>query len=182
MKYIITENQNSKLKDMIKKSIDTVGVIGTLKRYKLDLNTLSKFYRNEDDLECKDLYKFINTLISNHMLETTFITDKYGLWLDYYSFDGTVGFTYKDNEFEDEVGGYATPYWDGECVTPVDITFYNNGVDDFYDVGEDQFSIPSPKKLKWEEINDWYEYDYIKNLVKIINRVMPKLREEYKKD
>lgn len=182
MKYVITETQNTKLKEMIAKSIDKVGIIDTIKRYKLDLNTLSQFYHSEDDLDCEKLYKFINTFISNNILETIFITDKYGLWFDYYSFDGTLGFTYKDNEFEDEVSGYATPYWDGGCATPVDITFYNNGIDDFYDIEEKQDIIPSPKTLKLEEINDWYKNDYIKNLIKIINREMPKFREEYKKD
>ncbi len=181
MKFIITENQNSKLKGMIKNSIENVGIIDTIKRYKLNLKTLSKFYTEDDEYDCESLYPIIFKLMSSGILKHTFTTDKFGLWIDTYSMDGTVGFTYKDNEFGDEVGGYATPYWEGECTTPVDVTFYNDTYDDWFFDG-DQFYIPTPKKLKLSEIEEWYEKVYIKNLVKTIDDFLPELRERFKKD
>jgi len=181
MKFIITENQNSKLKDMIKNSIDKVGIIDTIKRYKLNLKTLNKFYSEGDEFNCELAYTLIFKLISSEILKHTFTTDKFGLWIDTYSIDGTVGFTYKDNEFGDEVGGYATPYWDGQCTTPVDVTFYNDTQDEYFFDG-DQFYIPTPEGIKLFEIEEWYEKVYVKNLVKLLDDFLPELRERFKKD
>jgi hypothetical protein len=181
MKFIITENQNSKLKDMIKNSIDKVGVIDTIKRYKLNLKTLNKFYSEGDEFDCNLANRFIFKLISSGILKNTITTEKFGLWFDPYWHDGTVGFEYKDNESGDVVGGYATPYWDGECNTPVDITFYNN-TDDEYEFDGDHFDIPSPEGIKLFEIEEWYEKVYVKNLVKLLDDFLPELRERFKKD
>lgn len=180
MKFIITENQNSKLKDMIKNSIDKVGIIDTIKRYKLDLKTLNKFYSEDNEFDCELSSNFIFKLISSGILKNTFTTKKFGLWIDTYSHDGTIGFTYEDNESGDVVGGYSTPYWDGECITPVDVTFYND-TDDEYEFDGDHFEIPTPKKLKLFEIEEWYENIYVKNLVKLIYDFLPELRERFKK-
>lgn len=166
---------------MIKNSIDKVGVIDTIKRYKLNLKTLNKFYSEGDEFDCNLANRFIFKLISSGILKNTITTEKFGLWFDTYWYDGTVGFTYEDNESGDVVGGYATPYWDGECNTPVDITFYNN-TDDEYEFDGDHFDIPSPEGIKLFEIEEWYEKVYVKNLVKLLDDFLPELRERFKKD
>ena len=92
-------------------------------------------------------------------------------------FSGIIYFTYEDEDYE--ISGMATPYWNGDCLIPVDldrIKTKSTGVyeDDLSPTGYVLENIPS-RFNSIQELIDFLNTDYPKEIIE----VMPELIAKY---
>lgn len=104
------------------------------------------------------------SLINRNIDLTKFNYEEGSLELSYGWDSGTLNFFYKDSLYH--IDGYATPYWDGECMIPVDISYFENTKTKEYSEEYDnlQMSVDYelvPKKFSsYQEIIDFMNNDY----------------------
>jgi len=160
MKYIITERQRTmsialrlyqegnpikKINEMTGIPIETI--ILSIKDY-------------DDDIDCEMAYKLIDLLFRHtNLLKTEYES----IEISYERFGRTVEFGYRTKEYI--YHGFATPYWNGECDLPIEVSNY-------YDIKRDQdedsdwstnADIPD-RFYNISELIDWFNNDYFRIL------------------
>lgn len=91
-------------------------------------------------------------------------------------FSGIIYFTYEDEDYE--ISGMATPYWDGDCLIPVDLDRIKTKStgdyeDDLSPTGYVLENIPS-RFNSIQELIDFLNTDYPKEIVKVMPRLISK--------
>jgi len=106
--------------------------------------------------------------------------------LNWDSFGGSVNFEYEDKKYK--LSGMATPYWDGNCSTPVDGSYFenkNNGEYlDVYDNSGEYIENTPTRFNSIQELIDFLNNDYPKQLIKPIQELILFYKnhtEKYKK-
>lgn len=127
MKYLITENQYNNTRKLIRKSISTVGLLGTINRFNLNLKALIKIFDGYEMpyLDCEDLFYLSSMLIENNEVKTNFIIDNFALSIESQGIGDMALFIISNLESGDSLEGYSTPYWDGDCILPIDFNYFN---------------------------------------------------------
>jgi hypothetical protein len=80
-------------------------------------------------------------------------------------FGGIVNFSYSDNHYK--LRGLSTPYWDGNCVTPVDGSEFEDIRTGNYDEDYDNQGIRTEYTPN--------RFDSIQELIDFLNNEYPKL-------
>lgn len=125
--------------------------------------------------------KFAEDLVLTLMYRTDFINKNYNfndgqmfLNLNWGGSSGSVAFEFNDKEYK--LTGWATPYWGGNCDTPVESNYFENKKTDEYvnEYGN------SDKKIEYtpssfnsiQELIDFLNNDYPKQLIKPIKELI----------
>ena len=141
MKYIITENQYNKTRQMIYNSFENIGFLNTIKKYKLSPEALDKLfpdgiseiislhYEFTGDQKCsimEDLiYAFFRiSYLSNYKVSYDDSEYVFLFSTDYHT--GALMMEIRDKNYGDEIGIYATPFYEGYCQLPIDISYYDD--------------------------------------------------------
>lgn len=195
MKYIITENQHNKTKEIIKKSFDEYGMLETLKRFKLPLKGLDRIFKGEKlEFDCDQLDDLFYFFMTNGDLpkEITIGERKNGEPVFKLSFDisrtGAFMISFVDTYNNDGVSLLATPFYEGACDLPVEYSNYfkfdskgNIIENDYVDFNEYYTDVDFTYFTSFSKILDWFENDYIDIITKLTKKVLSEGRRgEYK--
>ena len=131
----------------------------------------------EINIDCKFAENLVITLIRN----TDFINKNYNindgqmtLNLTCSGYDCAVDFEFHTKEYM--LRGMATPYWGGECNTPVDGSYFENKktdeyIDEYDNLGKHIENTPSSFK-SIQELIDFLNNDYPKQLIEPIIEII----------
>jgi hypothetical protein len=142
-----------------------------------DHQIISYLKNREINIDCK----FAEDLVLTLMYRTDFINKNYNfndgqmfLNLNWGGSSGSVAFEFNDKEYK--LTGWATPYWGGDCETPVEGNYFENKKTDEYvnEYGN------SDKKIEYtpssfnsiQELIDFLNNDYPKQLIKPIKELI----------
>jgi hypothetical protein len=131
-------------------------------------------------IDCENAEDIIRLILSHtDLIQKKINDDEFDLYFGYDSFAGTVQFQYisKKGFYLD---GMSTPYWNGECYTPVDGSYAKNEEDqsdDHYDGLGLRFKNPE-YFYSIGELIDWFNGEYRKNLLEKIEILVDYYRNE----
>lgn len=142
-----------------------------------DHQIITYLKNREINIDCK----FAEDLVLTLMYRTDFINKNYNfndgqmfLNLNWGGSSGSVAFEFNDKEYK--LTGWATPYWGGNCDTPVESNYFENKKTDEYvnEYGN------SDKKIEYtpssfnsiQELIDFLNNDYPKQLIKPIKELI----------
>jgi hypothetical protein len=101
--------------------------------------------------------------------------------LNWDSFGGSVNFEYEDKKYK--LSGMATPYWDGNCSTPVDGSYFEDiESGDYYDEYDNSGirTDYTPSKFKSiQELIDFLNNEYPKLLISPIKELIHYFKNKY---
>jgi hypothetical protein len=121
------------------------------------------------EIDCEGAEEIIKMIfLHTDLIQKKINENDFELNFSYDSFAGCVEFKYINNGFSLE--GMATPYWGGECHTPVDgsYAYYEDGKShDQYDGLGLRFNNPE-YFYSIGELIDWFNSEYRKNLLEKI--------------
>jgi len=94
-----------------------------------------------------------------------------------WSFGAFITFNYEDPKYE--LRGYATPYWNKECVTPVDSSYFeeketNEYEDDSWNDYTENLAYTPDSFNSIQEFIDFLNNDYPKELFRTIRKIVKK--------
>lgn len=175
MKYIIKENQYKRIQNKILQSIDENGFIQTVNSFKLTYDGFNKIFPNFDlsVFSCNELGKIVK-----FFYKKKWVKDKYEVKKNdviFIEIDNFIGTVYFEREFDDEsaISGYATPFYEGDCILPIDSDTYFLKKDNGFDenaldvIGKYGEQVDLSKKFKTlADLKNWLEFDYINELIK----------------
>jgi hypothetical protein len=193
MKFIITESQYNKTKQMILNSFEEVGVIKTIKKFKLSPEALDKLFTGG----LSEIEKFDESgrcSVLEDLIFVFFRINYFGNYtLDYegepmYSFSfgndnhtGALIVSIEDLNYGDTITVYATPFYEGYCEVPIDVYQYDdtNGVThDPEDLTQYEHKV-SPKDFNsFTDLSNWFKNEYPKILLKFLEPDWSKFRQE----
>ena len=140
----------------------------------MNMQQIISYLKNREmNIDCK----FAEDLVLTLMYRTDFINKNYNfndgqmfLNLNWGGSSGSVAFEFNDKEYK--LTGWATPYWGGECNTPVEGNYFENKKTDEY---VDEYGN-SDKKIEYtpssfnsiQELIDFLNNDYPKQLIEPI--------------
>ena len=142
-----------------------------------DHQIISYLKNREINIDCK----FAEDLVLKLMYRTDFINKNYNfndgqmfLNLNWGGSSGSVAFEFNDKEYK--LTGWATPYWGGNCDTPVESNYFENKKTDEY---VDEYGN-SAKKIEYtpssfnsiQELIDFLNNDYPKQLIEPIKELI----------
>ena len=144
----------------------------------MNMQQIISYLKNREmNIDCK----FAEDLVLTLMYRTDFINKNYNfndgqmfLNLNWGGSSGSVAFEFNDKEYK--LTGWATPYWGGNCDTPVEGNYFENKKTDEYvnEYGN------SDKKIEYtpssfnsiQELIDFLNNDYPKQLIKPIKELI----------
>ena len=144
----------------------------------MNMQQIISYLKNREiNIDCK----FAEDLVLTLMYRTDFINKNYNfndgqmfLNLNWGGSSGSVAFEFNDKEYK--LTGWATPYWGGNCDTPVESNYFENKKTDEYvnEYGN------SDKKIEYtpssfnsiQELIDFLNNDYPKQLIKPIKELI----------
>ena len=144
----------------------------------LNVQQIISYLKNREiNIDCK----FAEDLVLTLMYRTDFINKNYNfndgqmfLNLNWGGSSGSVAFEFNDKEYK--LTGWATPYWGGNCDTPVESNYFENKKTDEYvnEYGN------SDKKIEYtpssfnsiQELIDFLNNDYPKQLIEPITELI----------
>lgn len=182
MKIIITENQfkNIQRQDRIKQIVEDLWQQGysmeEIPNYiPIPFWQVVTILKDHDmEIDCEMAYDLIRDLFQKTSFFTKeVITDKFGFYLIYSSFEGAIEYEYKDDDCI--MLGYATPYWNQECFLPIENVRYTDKKDDEEYDFESSLTIKLPERFdSIDELVRWFNDKYINDLIRRV--------KEFKKD
>lgn len=188
MKILITENQHSKLKTKLLDLFEDIGIFETLVRYSLSPKGLDVIFDNEfPEFNCQQLKDLFNYLYFKNFYDKNFSYEFDGKTYTVLSskrVDGVMEYDIKDPENNDGIVVLATPYYEGDCFLPVDVTDYFVG-DDYYEVwSEDTFIPLSPPEnfSSFVEFYNWFKEDGLYELFEFVIPLLEANRDKYEND
>ena len=187
MKIIISESQyNLLLESNIEKNKKLVGKMWDEGMNLGEISSLIGLDESQIILLLKDKNikidcKFAEDLVITLMFNTDFINKNYNfnngqmfLNLNWGGYGGSVAFEFNDKEYK--LTGWATPYWGGNCDTPVEGNYFENKktdeyVDEYGSTGNRIENTPSSFN-SIQELIDFLNNDYPKQLIKPIKELI----------
>ena len=111
--------------------------------------------------------------------------------LSYKRIDGIMEYDIKDPENNDAIVVLATPYYEGDCFVPVDVTDYfveaadENGRESYYEIWTDDTFMPlSPPEnfSSFSEFLNWFKTDALEQIFEFVIPLLEMTRDKYKND
>jgi hypothetical protein len=190
MKIIITESQYNNLFEKNSKLIykmwnDGMNFYDISEYTGLDLEQILFLLKDKEiHIDCGFAYQLVSMLFSHTDLvnkKYSFEDDTVSLELQWDGFGGYLIFEYED--IDSKLVGFATPYWDGNCRTPVDGSYFEDMESkDSYDDYDNQGITTShtPKKFKSiSELINFLNNEYPKLLFEPIQKLIHYYRSKY---
>lgn len=182
MKYIISESQYDNLFTdknyrLVAKMLDqgmNTSEIAELLNIKESI-VLYLLREKQIDIDCGLAETLLYTLYRTSLINKNFRANNETLSLEW-SFGAFITFDYKGPKYE--LRGYATPYWNKECVTPVDSYYFEDIETGEYDDTRDSFDMNTdhtPDSFNSiQEFIDFLNNDYPKELFRTIHKIIEK--------
>jgi hypothetical protein len=182
MKYIITESQYDNLftdknyrlvASMWDKGMDTSDIAEfTGLRESVVIYLLRE---KQIDIDCAFADTLLPTLFKTSLVNKNFRSGDEILRLEW-TFGAFITFNYDDPKYE--LRGYATPYWNRECITPVDSNYFLDKETNEYEEDNDSFGMNinnTPSSFNSiQEFIDFLNNDYPKELFRTIQKIIKK--------
>lgn len=197
MKFIITEGQYDKTKQMILESFDDIGIVKTITKFKLPPKALDKLFpdglseidRFAGDEKCSALEDLILPFFAIKYFKN-FVFDYEGepMYNFKFTFDNhtmALIVTITDLEHNDSLVVYATPFYEGYCELPMDVYIYDdaNGIShDPEDVIQYSHNIDANEIKTFSDFSSWFKNEYPKILLEYIEPNWSKFRQEFDYD
>jgi hypothetical protein len=184
MKIIISESQYSKLfeSDYEKNS----RLIYKMYNEGMNFNEISeliglnefqivKLLKDKDlRINCDLAYEIISIIYKTDLIKKKFSFENGEMELEWDGFNGLLVFEYDDEDYK--LVGMATPYWDGNCSTPVDSSYFENKeTGQYIDVYDNSGIITdyTPSKFNSiQELIDFLNNEYPKLLISPIRELI----------
>ena len=191
-KKLLSENSFERTKEMISKSVDKVGVYDTIKKFGLTINAANKlikpdFISSDDDQLSLNKIKSFTPQQCNDIL-SYYIFDKKELSKTYEDKDVDVEISQKDviwnftvdfKKTKESMVGYATMFWDGNNILPVDIDFYRNDKEEYEeDVETNDFMVIDEKFKTIEQLVNFYNTNYFPAIIHYAKKALNSARDE----
>jgi hypothetical protein len=126
-------------------------------------------------IDCEFAETLLPTLYRTSLINKNFRSGDETLRLEW-TFGAFITFNYEDPKYE--LRGYATPYWNKECVTPVDSNYFLDKETNEYEDDNDSFTMitdNTPSSFNTiQEFIDFLNNDYPKYLFRIIHKIIKK--------
>ena len=182
MKYVISESQYDHLftdknyrlvASMWDKGMDTSDIAEFTGLRESSIIYLLR--EKQIDINCSFADTILQTLFNTSLINKNFRSNDETLRLEW-SFGAFITFNYDSPKYE--LRGYATPYWNRECVTPVDSTYFLDKKLNEYEDGNDNFNMTTdytPDSFNSiQEFIDFLNNEYPKELVRTIRKIIKK--------
>lgn len=191
-KKLLSENSFERTKEMISKSVDKVGVYDTIKKFGLTINAANKlikpdFISSDDDQLSLNKIKSFTPQQCNDIL-SYYIFDKKELSKTYEDKDVDVEISQKEEiwcftvdfkKTKESMVGYATMFWDGNNILPVDIDFYRNDKEEYEeDVETNDFMVIDEKFKTIEQLVNFYNTNYFPAIIHYAKKALNSARDE----
>jgi hypothetical protein len=166
----ITESNNEKQSNFIYKMYNEGMNFNEISEL-IGLNEFQivKLLKDKDlRINCDLAYKIISIIYKTDLIKKKFSFENVEMELEWDSFGGLLVFEYDDEDYK--LVGMATPYWDGNCTTPVDGSYFENKKTghyiDIYDNSGIQLNNTPRHFNSIQELIDFLNNDYPKKLIK----------------
>jgi len=166
----ITESNNEKQSNFIYKMYNEGMNFNEISEL-IGLNEFQivKLLKDKDlRINCDLAYKIISIIYKTDLIKKKFSFENGEMELEWDGFNGLVVFEYDDEDYK--LVGMATPYWDGNCTTPVDGSYFENKKTghyiDIYDNSGIQLNNTPRHFNSIQELIDFLNNDYPKQLIK----------------
>jgi hypothetical protein len=166
----ITESNNEKQSNFIYKMYNEGMNFNEISEL-IGLNEFQivKLLKDKDlRINCDLAYKIISIIYKTDLIKKKFSFENGEMELEWNGFNGFVVFEYDDKDYK--LVGMATPYWDGNCTTPVDGSYFENKKTghyiDIYDNSGIQLNNTPRHFNSIQELIDFLNNDYPKKLIK----------------
>jgi hypothetical protein len=182
MKYIITESQYESL--FTEKNYKLVGKMWDQGMDTSDISEITGLRESsiiyllrekEIHINCSFADTLLSTLFNTSLINKNFHGDNETLSLTW-AFGGMVSFIYEDSNHV--LRGYATPYWNGDCVTSVDSYYFEDKktgeYEDEYDKLEMTTDYTPSSYNTIQEFIDFLNDRFPKELVRTIQKIIKK--------
>ena len=184
MKYIITESQYDnlftdknyrlvyKMWDQGMNTSDIAEITGLRESVVLYL-----LREKEIRIDCEFAETLLPTLYRTSLINKNFRSGDETLRVEWTIFGAFITFTYEDPEYI--LKGYATPYWNGECITPVDSNYFedketNEYEEDSWNDHTETLDNTPDSFNSIQEFIDFLNYEYPKELFRTIQKIIKK--------
>lgn len=134
----------------------------------------------EIHIDCGFAYKLVGLLFRTDLVNKKHSFEDMSSDIEF-SWDGFGGYSvFEYNDTDCKLVGYATPYWNGDCRTPVDGSYFEDKESgDYYDEYDNQSFQTSYTPKSFESISELI--DFLNNdYPKLLNEPIKKLLEYYK--
>jgi hypothetical protein len=129
----------------------------------------------EIHIDCEFAETLLPTIYRTSLINKDFRSGDETLRLEW-TFGAFITFNYEDPKYE--LRGYATPYWNKECVTPVDSNYFLDKETNEYEDDNDSFGMETdytPDSFNSiQEFIDFLNYEYPKELFRVIQKIIKK--------
>jgi hypothetical protein len=138
----------------------------------------------EIHIDCGLAYKLVGSLYRTDLVNKkhSFEDIRADIELNWDRFGGYVIFEYNDRDYK--LVGFATPYWDGNCRTPVDGSYFEDKhYPDSYDDYDNQGLTTSYTPKSFESISELIDFlnnKYPKLLIDPIKKLIHYYENKYK--
>ena len=182
MKYIITESQYDNLF-----TDKNYRLVGKMWDKGMDTSDIAEFTgiresvviyllrEKEIHIDCAFADTLLQTLFKTTMVNKNFHGDNETLRLEW-ALGGMISFNYEDSNYV--LGGYATPYWNRDCVTPVDSHYFEDKKTGEHENEYDKLEMTTdytPSSYNTiQEFIDFLNDRFPKELVRTIQKIIKK--------
>jgi hypothetical protein len=164
---IISESNIDNIKHEVDQSVEEFGLIETLKRYKFPIKLADIMFQKTTPFtneECNDILSYY--IFKKKVLPRTFSNKGVDVKLDIDSMVGSWTFEITFKKSKESMGGYATMFWDGSDILPINLIFYNNWNRNY----ENDPQLYYPVEINFEfykisELLDWFNSNYYDSII-----------------
>lgn len=159
---IITESNIDNMKRDIEQSIDEFGIVQTLRRYKFPLKLADIMFQRTTPFTNQECYEILSYYIFTKKLLPKKYEDKYvTIAIEDDSMTGAWHFYIVFKKTKEEMGGYATMFWDGSDLLPINVDVYGNQIRNY----DTDVELYRPTEINFEfykisELLDWFNTNY----------------------
>jgi hypothetical protein len=151
----------------------------------LDLEQIIFLLKDKEiNIDCGLAYKLVGLLFRTDLVNKKHSFEETGADIEF-SWDGFGGYnTFDYNDTDYILIGFATPYWNGDCRTPVDGSYFEDrNYGDNYDDYDNQGLTTSYTPKSFESISELIDFlnnEYPKLLIDPINKLIHYYENKYK--
>jgi len=127
-------------------------------------------------IDCGLAYKLVGMLFRSDLVDKKHSFENMSADLEFLwdGFGGIVNFSYSDNHYK--LRGFSTPYWDGNCVTPVDGSEFEDmetgNYDEYYDNQGIKTEYTPNRFNSIQELIDFLNNEYPKLVINPIQKLI----------
>jgi hypothetical protein len=164
---IISESNINDMKYEVDQSIDEIGLIDTLKRYKFPIKLADIMFQKTTPFtneECNEILSYY--LFKKEVLPNTYQDKDVFIGIEIDNMTGAWHFTIEFKKTKEAMGGYGTMFWDGSDLLPIGVDIYSNEIRNY----DSDVELFYPVEINFEfykisELLDWFNSNYYDSII-----------------